>query len=1672
MPINTNLNRAPYFNDYDETQDYYGVLFVPGVSVQTRELNYLQSMLQKQIERFGDAIFKRGTIVDGCNFQFYNKYPYVKLVDAETDGTNVIPALYIGYFAKNSANLRAYIINAEDGFEASDPDLKTIFVNYINSGQDGNTNAFTPGDTLTIYDSNNSIHSVVVENGGISFSNSDTVIFTPALVVNVATGSFSNGDYLIQPSTGANVIIVDIDETTLADQGQVILHVKPRAADLANSQSNSTFWTFDVNEEVYDSSNNVAGVVEKVYGQSAAARVITTGSGRITNVVMIERGNGYEIAPQVTVKSANNSTGINALQLTAKNYRAQVKVFSDNDAVGHGYAFGVTEGVIYQKGYFLRVAPQTVIVDKYSRSPNNISVGFETEEEIVDSDIDTSLLDNATGEPNENAPGAHRLKLTPVLKIVDTDSARANDEFFSLVEWNNGNPYKQNQVSQYSRLGDEMAQRTFDQSGNFVVDNFQVATSSTSNNENEGKFYQVVVDPGQAYIGGRKVQTLRNFHIDVTKGLDTRISNNIISLNYGNYIRIKEIGGLFQFSTGDVIKFYNAPKGFLSNTGLIEDGDVNPEGTQIGTARIRSLIHENGTPGDPNHTMRLFLFDIKMNPGQNFRDVRSVYYDGTNKGIADVVLEVDVSTGQNIAVVKGSNNNKLLFSAGVESLKNSNNTNYIYRTIDQNASVGNNGILTKSIASSPNEFFPYTGTLSDAQMKELYVVPIGNNLIQYVDMNGNVSVNSTSNVVVGDGTNFFSDFKPGDYVRVWSNTLNWDIKKVVSIVNATYLTTDSNWSFANTQAKIKRVFPKHVPIPFGDREGLTANVNANGNVLTLRFGHSNGDIITFEGTGGVNTAIAVNIERRGVTSTSKTAQRSKFVKICLANNSGGVDGPWCLGVPDIFRLRSVYIGNSSVNTSSTDAFLDFYIDHNQTANYLDLGWLYKKPRTSLQLTANDWLLVEFDYFTRSGAGYFDTVSYLNTSNAEQIAVLDATPLANLTTSAASLEVPEVYTYKGEYFDLLNQLDFRPAVEATATPGDNPGAAPVNPDSTISFGNTADPTNDKKFPLPDSRCETTIEQYLGRLDSVFIGGDKGNIFVLKGTPEVDPRKRYEANHPKEALKLQTINVPPYPNITDVISGYVQQIIRTGVANEKNTHLRLKSHVISPMMTSYDYHNQQPMVYTMEDIGNLERRIRDLEYYVSLSVLETSITNKVIPSSVDRSLNRFKFGFFADDFQTEHYSDLENPQYAASIEVEGFTEYGAHKNPLETQGDAWATLNKTSPIGTMLSPSKINTKRSYRVVPPKYIWTIPHHVENFGYSDELVIDQQNATDSWPQNNCAPVPIPGNVVSITNAYYYTFEKASSSSATSRKTPKIDTVMMGAIPDQVTLWFYNYSARDKIEVYQGDQLVAGTTESLGMVSPLTQQDKTFLNSSETTKAWRNLISSSSVNLDKQFVRGTGDEKDFVTYAGKITWQHNPSNGLNYTIKTSRGTGSIIWKWIMEYPMAGASYANTIVDPCIPAGDPPLIYVGTITFPSQAKDCWACSKNFRINSVNQTVLDIDVTGLKPKTIHEFWVDNINQSMRCIPKGKKMNDALLTDANGKVSFRYSIPSTGTAKKHPNQTSNESWLKAVYDNWKKGVTYGSAGYNTFTVKAENSSATLLVARRNESKPLPTTPLGNP
>ena len=91
MGINTDLNVDPYYDDFSEAKQFNRILFKPAKAVQARELTQLQTILQKQVERFGSNIYKEGTIISGINLTARDDLFYVKIND-QSGFTN--PALY------------------------------------------------------------------------------------------------------------------------------------------------------------------------------------------------------------------------------------------------------------------------------------------------------------------------------------------------------------------------------------------------------------------------------------------------------------------------------------------------------------------------------------------------------------------------------------------------------------------------------------------------------------------------------------------------------------------------------------------------------------------------------------------------------------------------------------------------------------------------------------------------------------------------------------------------------------------------------------------------------------------------------------------------------------------------------------------------------------------------------------------------------------------------------------------------------------------------------------------------------------------------------------------------------------------------------------------------------------------------------------------------------------------------------------------------------------------------------------------------------------------------------------------------------------------------------------------------------------------------------------------
>lgn len=451
MPINTNLNTAPYFDDFDVQNQYHRVLFKPSYAVQARELTQLQTILQNQIEQFGDHIFKEGSIVKGCNFTELGDLQYVKLQNP----TGFDPISYIGFTDTETisgqvyerdntfkvigriSNVEAEIVSAARGFETRAPELNTFFINYTTT---------------------------------------------------------SSGNKVFQA-------------------GEILDIVKVSSVDI----------------------------------------------GVTTNII------------ETTV--------------------ANVPVTNFPDPVGPSFGILAAPGIVFQRGHFLFAEEQLIIVSKYTNQPNEVSIGYVVEEKFTNALQDSSLYDNADGSENENAPGADRLKLTPILTVLPTEQANSDITFFTLTRYSNGRAVILRDVGQYNALGEEMARRTFEESGDYIVRGLKTRVIRRDGN------LKASIGTGLAYVKGYRVETLGEQLLSVDSIANTAVderTNQAVSFNYGGYVDILET------NTSGVVPID-------TSTVNLKDGS----GTTVGTARVRNITND-----------KIFLFDIRANT--IFYDVKTI----------------------------------------------------------------------------------------------------------------------------------------------------------------------------------------------------------------------------------------------------------------------------------------------------------------------------------------------------------------------------------------------------------------------------------------------------------------------------------------------------------------------------------------------------------------------------------------------------------------------------------------------------------------------------------------------------------------------------------------------------------------------------------------------------------------------------------------------------------------------------------------------------------------------------------------------------------------------------------------------------------------------------------------------------------------------------------------
>ena len=144
-PQITDLNVSPYYDDFDEIDNFHRVLFRSGFAIQVRELTQLQSILQNQVERHGSHMFKEGSIVIFNQLSYSNDFPTLQLVinfliSEEIDPSQFFDSTNPVTITGVTSGVKAYVT----GFQAATATTQSIlYLNYYKTGSDNSTTVFS-----------------------------------------------------------------------------------------------------------------------------------------------------------------------------------------------------------------------------------------------------------------------------------------------------------------------------------------------------------------------------------------------------------------------------------------------------------------------------------------------------------------------------------------------------------------------------------------------------------------------------------------------------------------------------------------------------------------------------------------------------------------------------------------------------------------------------------------------------------------------------------------------------------------------------------------------------------------------------------------------------------------------------------------------------------------------------------------------------------------------------------------------------------------------------------------------------------------------------------------------------------------------------------------------------------------------------------------------------------------------------------------------------------------------------------------------------------------------------------------------------------------------------------------------------------------------------------------
>jgi len=256
----------------------------------------------------------------------------------------------------------------------------------------------------------------------------------------------------------------------------------------------------------------------------------------------------------------------------------------------------VDDGIFYVDGFFARNHSQYFVPGRTlenatynSRRDFEYGVAFAdlttkvglaiTRDSVTESE-DSSLRDPAIGSYNYNAPGADRFKID--LSLEQRRTGEDTDDFVELLRFENGKITRKVERITYGEIEKTLSRRTYDESGSYVVNPFDIKISLS------GPTLNYTLSSGKAYIQGYEIETQYPQTISVPAARTTTTENLNFPFAIGNWI-----GVCAGFGAEGITAWgstFSSLLGTTLNSGSVDVYFRNASNAVVGQAKVHGLI--------------------------------------------------------------------------------------------------------------------------------------------------------------------------------------------------------------------------------------------------------------------------------------------------------------------------------------------------------------------------------------------------------------------------------------------------------------------------------------------------------------------------------------------------------------------------------------------------------------------------------------------------------------------------------------------------------------------------------------------------------------------------------------------------------------------------------------------------------------------------------------------------------------------------------------------------------------------------------------------------------------------------------------------------------------------------------------------------------------------------